>query len=279
MSEHPVVACYRGVDSAHAVQVGTLLADALDEPLVLACAYRYEPVGLSARAQRPDNGRRAGAARATLLAARTIAGTDVEVRQRTVPFTGIVGALTALARDVDACLIVLGRDSQGHVTRSLVPRAPCPVVVAPQTVRPPRSGSLKRIGVAYDGSPAGQTALVVAEQLARSSGARLVLLTAGPTTEHATTFPYDAPLPLHRAIDHETHALAGDAPEALTQASGELDLLVCGSRGRRRPLAAILGSVSAHLIDHAQCPVLVVPADVSKNDGDPLGVTSAASNA
>ena len=50
MSEHPVVACYRGRDSAAAVQLGALLAGALDEPLVLAHAYRSEPFALSARA-------------------------------------------------------------------------------------------------------------------------------------------------------------------------------------------------------------------------------------
>lgn len=50
MSKHPIVACYRGLDSADAVALGALLASALHEPLVLAGAYRYEPAGLSARA-------------------------------------------------------------------------------------------------------------------------------------------------------------------------------------------------------------------------------------
>jgi len=47
--EHPIVACYRGRDSADAVMLGALLAGALHEPLILATAYRYEPVGFSAR--------------------------------------------------------------------------------------------------------------------------------------------------------------------------------------------------------------------------------------
>jgi len=71
-------------------------------------------------------------------------------------------------------------------------------------------------------------------------------------------------------------ALAGDPSATLAQATGELDLLVCGSRGRSRPLAAILGSVSAHLVAHAQCPVLVVPTGVGPSATGPLGVASAA---
>ena len=50
MTEHPVIACYRGLDSADAVGLGAILARALDEPLVLACAYDYEAVGFSAGA-------------------------------------------------------------------------------------------------------------------------------------------------------------------------------------------------------------------------------------
>ena len=258
-TERPVVACYRGLDSAHAVQFGALLADALGVPLALACAYRYEPVGLSARAQRPDNARRARAAQAIVRDARGFAGTDVELREHTVPADGIVGALVALTRDIDAGILVLGRDTRGHITRSLVPRTSCPVVVVPPTVPLPRSSPLERIGVAYDGSSGARTALVAARQLALATGARLILLTAGETTEHATTLLHGASSLLDDAIDADPRVLVGAVPGALVHASGELDLLVCGSRGRSRRLAAILGSVSAHLIGNAHCPVLVVP--------------------
>jgi hypothetical protein len=57
-----------------------------------------------------------------------------------------------------------------------------------------------------------------------------------------------------------------------------LDLLVCVSRGHGRPLAAILGSVSTHLVTHAQCPVVVVPPGVWRKEAGPLGITSAAAN-
>lgn len=275
MSEHPVVACYRGPDSADAVGLGALLAGALGEPLVLASAYRYEPVALSAAQPAADNGRRAGAARKALLRGRAFAGAGVEVREEIVPATDVGDALVALARDVDACLLVLGRDTQAHVTRSLLPRAPCPVAVAPLSVPLPRADRPERIGVAYDGSPTAQRALVAATRLALQTGARLVLLAVGPTPAHAATWLQVAQISLGRSVDHETHALVGDPAAALTAAAVDLDLLVCGTRGRGRPLAAILGSVSSHLAAHAECPVIVVPPGVSGSDDAPLGVSSA----
>lgn len=281
MSEHPVVACYRGLDSADAVALGALLAGALHEPLVLAGAYRYEPVAFSARAlPAADNDRRQAATLAALRRARAFAGTDVEVRERAVPSLDVGDALAALAARVDASVLVLGRDTASHVTRSLVPRAPCPVAVAPLSVPLPQVGRLERIGVAYDDSPTARSALLAATHLTRATGARLVLLTVAPTAERAASVLRLA----RRSLGDETkacdvEALVGEPSAMLTQASGDLDLLVCGSRGHGRPLAAILGSVSAHLAAHARCPVLIVPPSVGHNAGGPLGTTSAAANA
>jgi nucleotide-binding universal stress UspA family protein len=63
----------------------------------------------------------------------------------------------------------------------------------------------------------------------------------------------------------------------LTQATDDLDLLLCGSRGLRRPLAAMLGSVSSHLVEHARCPVLVVPPAASRSRQTRLGLAAAGS--
>ena len=276
MSEHPIVACYRGLDSADAVGLGALLAGVLDEPLVLAGAYRYEPTSLSARTpEDPDNARRAEAVQASLRRARQFAGRDVEVREDVVPATDIAGSLLGLASDVDACLLVLGRDVHGRITRSLVPRALCPVVVAPLSVPLPRVGPPRRIGLAFDGSPTAQWALVVATALAQRTGARLVLLAVGRTREYAATWLQVAQLSLGTRIEHETCALTGDPAPALVAATEDLDLLVCGSRGRGRALSAFLGSVSTQLVEQAHCPVLVVPSRVWRADDTPLGVTTA----
>lgn len=281
MSEHPVVACYRGLDSLDTVGLGALLAQALDEPLMLASAYRYEPAGLSARAlPPPDNERRAKAAAVALRRARQFAGSGIDIREEIVPAAGIADALVALARDVDACMLVLGGDTQGHVTRSLIPRAPCPVAVAPLSVPRPRLDPPRHIGIAFDGSERAHCALVAATHLAIATGAELELLAAGHTREPAAAWLHMAGLSLDGSnVDYSATTLVGDPPTRLAEASRELDLLVCGSRGRGRPLAAILGSVSSHLVSHAQCPVLVVPPAVVRNGGGPLGITSAAQNA
>jgi nucleotide-binding universal stress UspA family protein len=280
MTEHPVVACYRGLDSADAVALGALLAAAIDEPLVLASAYHYEPAGLSARAlPAPDNARRADAATAALRRARTFAGRDVEVRERVIAAAGTADSLAALASDVDACLLVVGRDTEGSVTRSLIQRAPCPVAVAPLGVALPRIGPLERIGIAFDGSPTARWALVAAARLARETGARLELLTAAADPEHAWTALHIAELALKRDVAWEPRPLAGEPAAQLTAASRELDLLVCGSRGRKRAVAALLGSVSGHLIRQAHCPVLVVPPRACRGGDGPLGLPSAAAGA
>ena len=277
MTPRPVVAGYSGLDSASAIQLGALLARLLGEPLVLATAYRYEPAALSARAlPAPENARRADAAEAALHRARLFAGHDADVRELVVPAAGVPDALADLACEVGACLLVVGRDAAGHVTRSLLTRAPCPVAVAPLSVPLAPGEQIDRIGVAFDGSPMARWALHAASRLAIAANARIVLLAAAPTPEHAATWLHLAQLAVGDDVPYETRALSGDAAAALASASEDLDLLVCGSRGRGRPLAAILGSVSAHLVSHAHCPVIVVPPGVAVSSSGPLGLTAAA---
>jgi nucleotide-binding universal stress UspA family protein len=280
MTEHPIVACYRGLDSADAVQLGARLASALQEPLVLACTYRYEPVAHSARAlPAPDNERRAEAARTALQRAHLFVPGDVDLREEVIASTHVAGGLIELACDLDASMLVLGRDTEGHVTRSVVPRAPCPVAVAPLSVPLPQAGPIARIGVAYDGSPQAHWALVAAQRLAGVMGAELAVLTTAPSAERAATPLHIARLTLEPDVaSFDARTLVGDPREALADASAGVDLLLCGSRGRGQALSAVLGSVSAHLIAHAQCPVVVVPPSVYGDPGGALGLTSAAAN-
>jgi nucleotide-binding universal stress UspA family protein len=277
MSENPVIACYRGLDSADAVTLGARLADVLGEPLVLAAAYRYDPIGRGAApAATADNERRADAAYAVLQRARRFVPDDIEMREELVPAHGIAEALVDLARSVDASILAVGRDTSGRVTRSLLSRASCPIAVAPLSVPLPRHEPVRRIGVAVDGSTTARWALVAASQLARATGAELVLLSAGPTPEPAAAWLHVAGVSLDAGVEYETRVLAGDPGAALAAESAHLDLLVCGTRGRGRTAGKILGSVSAHLIAHAQSPVIVVPPVVSRSRRGPLGLAFAA---
>ena len=57
------------------------------------------------------------------------------------------------------------------------------------------------------------------------------------------------------------------------------DLIVVGSRGHGPVETAVLGSVSAAIVDHARCPVLVARGDhaarvILAEDGSPAGITA-----
>lgn len=53
--------------------------------------------------------------------------------------------------------------------------------------------------------------------------------------------------------------VVGDAARQLARASQDAELLVVGTRGRGKVAGAVLGSVAAECLRHAQCPVVVIP--------------------
>jgi nucleotide-binding universal stress UspA family protein len=167
-----------------------------------------------------------------------------------------------------------GRLAPGSVGMHLLHGAPCPVLVVPAECgdRP-----IRTIGVAYDGREESRSALTAADELAGRLGARLVVLGAAePVMVGAgvSALYYPASIAeeaersfqtlLERAADgtrveSEPRMLRGPAPMALAEASADVDLIVAGSRGYGTLGGVLLGSVSRHLVDHAACPVLVVP--------------------
>jgi len=59
-------------------------------------------------------------------------------------------------------------------------------------------------------------------------------------------------------IDVERKLVEREAGEVLVAESEDADLVVVGSHGRSGLTAALLGSVSRHVVDHSKCPVVVV---------------------
>ena len=59
---------------------------------------------------------------------------------------------------------------------------------------------------------------------------------------------------------HVTTRVAKGAPEqVLTDASDRMDLVVVGAHQKGRLRQAFFGSVSVYVVEHAVCPVAVVP--------------------
>ena len=266
------MACYDGPDSSGAVQLGALLAAAVQQPLILACAYAYDPVALSAQVTSAQgNDARFDAAQHRVERAERLVPDSVKVRSVVVPAEGVPQALADFAREVDACVLVVGRDLGGHVTRLVLQRALCPVAVSPLSVPLPGEGRIETIGVAYDASPGARFALSAAMHLASLTGARVKVIAIGTQVNAGV-----AADPVPEPIEIDTCLMSGDPGACLIEATNELDLLLCGSHGRGRALSAILGSVSARLLEAAHCPVVVIPPKIRHRVAAPLGLSTAA---
>jgi nucleotide-binding universal stress UspA family protein len=67
------------------------------------------------------------------------------------------------------------------------------------------------------------------------------------------------------AVAVEKKLVEGDAGEVLVDESKAADLVVVGSHGRSGFKAALLGSVSRHVTNHAACPVVVVKSNSNES--------------
>jgi nucleotide-binding universal stress UspA family protein len=272
MAEHPVVACYRNSDSASAIHLGTCLATTLHEPLLLVSAYDYEPVALTPGVIPTSfNDVRFDVAQRHVDHARELVPAGVVVREDVVPAEGVAEALATEAREADACALVVGRDVDGHIARALLERSPCPLAVARWAITAPAGEPLRTIGVAWDGSPGARFALQAAMHLAIRAPADVQVISVGSRTDADV-----AVAQLSQAVTAKAVQLDGDPRRGLVEASAALDLLVCGSHGRGRVFGALLGSVSARLLEAAHCAVMVVPPRVRSRATAPLGLTTAA---
>ncbi|WP_220150435.1 universal stress protein [Gaiella occulta] len=63
-----------------------------------------------------------------------------------------------------------------------------------------------------------------------------------------------------KAADVELAAVEGHAAGAILENAHDAELIVVGQRGHGAIKTLVLGSVSHDVVQHARCPVLVVPA-------------------
>jgi nucleotide-binding universal stress UspA family protein len=208
---------------------------------------------------------------------------DTSVDVVTVRSTAPADALRDAARFDEAALIVLGATHRRSLARTLrgtarrlLSEAPCPIAIAPAGFAARRETPILDIGVGFEPTAEGVEALAVAHGLAarvdgtlRAIGVALSRLAVGDVRDRAPYLENERRLAearLERALAElpgevsvTADARVGDAAVELASASRDLDLLVCGSRGRGPLRAVLLGSVTERLLRGAGCPVVIVP--------------------
>jgi nucleotide-binding universal stress UspA family protein len=191
------------------------------------------------------------------------------VRRGEEPFREIL--LEADERRAD--LIVLRRRGRrgflanllmGEMVHAVTERAPCDVLIVPQTARLWSRG----IALATDGSPYGQRASQVAAAVAAEWALPLtVVAVAGeddPDGRIANGW-IDSALAGARAAGASAggQIASGKPHEAILRTAEQAgaDLVVVGRRGRNPSKRVLLGGTAERVASHAEGPVLIVRAD------------------
>jgi nucleotide-binding universal stress UspA family protein len=152
----------------------------------------------------------------------------------------------------------------GSTGLDLAANAHCPVVV----VRPDRAGEAgTRVVVGYDGSPASAVALDFGLDYAQRHELTVRVVTAQPLyTDRDRIAQSYLESEVHSRAggkDAELVHVEGHPADQLLRLSADAELIVVGSRGRGGFAGMLLGSVSQAVLQHARCPVAVIPPAVA----------------
>lgn len=265
--------------------LASLLAELTERPLLAIAAYPED--AFPSRGPSPEYNRTMREeADAGLVRAKRHLPEDAVARA--VAGTSRARALTLAAEQAGAAILVvgathhgpLGRLVSGSVTDHVLHGARVPVAVAPRDYQAPATG-VRRVGAAFIDTPEGRAALRAAGTIATRADASLRAITvvapidwvgidassdaiarerdaasaAAEKAARAALAELDSPQ------DADTVVVLDGTGPAVAELSGELDLLVCGSRGYGPARTVLLGSVSHALARHARCPLIVIPRD------------------
>jgi nucleotide-binding universal stress UspA family protein len=171
----------------------------------------------------------------------------------------------------------------GKRTRQLLCHSQSALAVAPRALSERQLQRLARVGVGYDGSAESNAALALAGTLADAAGAKLLVrgvvddrmprvgwtglggaLTAAGWDEVIEQELASLDQQARRAAEKagtrvQVEIVKGRPADALLKLSGDVDLLVIGSRRWGAVARLIVGSTGEALMHGAGCPVLVVP--------------------
>lgn len=278
-----------GFDDSASAHDALALARALGDErscLVVVCAYASG--SLTSRVVPVEHGALGrDDAQARLERVREVVGDRQAVELIAREASSAAAGLDAVAREVEADLMVVGSSHRGLLGRVLpgstaaqvMHAAPCAVAVAPAGLRNTTPVPLGQIGVGFDGGEEARRALEVACRLATEHGARLhVIAVLEPVTQTfgwagAWMYPEfredaisDAREQITAALNAAGHGgdtvqevLDGVPATELLRASERLDLLVLGSRSYGPVGRLLLGSVAARVAGSCACPLLVLP--------------------
>jgi nucleotide-binding universal stress UspA family protein len=289
----PVIVGVDGSErSVEALALADLLGRALGRRVVIAHVHPYRQLS-SLFAEGEYERLEREVAESTFEQIREHLPSVPERRMQLVAGDSPAAGLHALAEAEGATLIVVGSSHRSAIGRILVggtgerllSGASAPVAVAPAGYATAGAG-IQTVGCGFDGSRESHRALAWAAELARTTSARLrVLSVYEPTLPASLTLGGGLPTTsinevLRRqvgeelaqamsALDGDIDAtgtlLDGDARELLAGESAGLDLLVVGSRGYGPLRAVLLGSVSSALVRSAQSPLVVVPRGADRS--------------
>jgi nucleotide-binding universal stress UspA family protein len=265
------------------LRLAAALSRATGQPLVAVATYPRELTATRTSTMFEGDLRADAAAQLERLAA----GVQAELLVVGGPSPARALHDTAVARG--ASMIVVGSTHRGRIGRvapgstaeRLLHGAPCAVAIATPDL--PEDWAPRRVGMGFVDLEEGHEALRAAAGLAHAAGASLRALTAVEPLEwgqSATIAPYRAEGGLESWKTAARHALdtalesvppgisataevvVGHTVDALVTLSGDVDLVVCGSRGYGPLRSVLLGGVTHRLTREAHCPVVVVPRGV-----------------